>query len=116
MIELMVAMAILATILSLVVPRYFSNLDTAREAVLRQDLYILRDAIDKFYSDTGKYPETLNDLVTRRYVRALPIDPYTHSALTWVVEPPADASMGAVFDVHSSAPNKARDGTWFRDW
>lgn len=116
MIELMVAMAILATILSLAVPRYFSNLDTAREAVLRQDLYILRDAIDKFYSDTGKYPETLNDLVTRRYVRALPIDPYTQSALTWVIEPPADASMGAVFDVHSSAPNKARDGTWFRDW
>lgn len=116
MIELMVAMAILATILSLAVPRYFNNLDTAREAVLRQDLYILRDAIDKFYSDTGKYPEVLNDLVKRRYMRALPVDPYTRSSLTWVVEPPADASMGAVFDVRSAAPNKARDGTWFKDW
>lgn len=116
MIELMVAMAILATILSLAVPRYFNNLDAAREAVLRQDLYILRDAIDKFYSDTGKYPEVLTDLVKRRYMRALPVDPYTRSSLTWVVEPPADASMGAVFDVRSAAPNKARDGTWFKDW
>ena len=75
MIELMVAMVIVACILSLAVPRYFNNLDATKEAVLREDLHILRDAIDKFYSDTGKYPESLDDLVKQRYIRSVPIDP-----------------------------------------
>jgi general secretion pathway protein G len=116
MIELMIALAILATILSIAVPRYFGNLESSKEGVLREDLYVMRDAIDKFYSDNGKYPDTLEDLVTKRYIRAIPIDPYTNSTHSWVVQAPADAATGAVMDVHTSAPNKAHDGTWFRDW
>ncbi len=116
MIELMVALVILATILSLAVPRYFNNLDAATEAVLREDLHILRDAIDKFYADTGKYPEALDDLVKQRYMRAIPVDPYTKSSRSWVAVPPADLSQGAIFDIHSAAPNRARDGSWFKDW
>jgi general secretion pathway protein G len=118
MIELMVALAILATILTLAVPRYLSNLNMTKEDVLREDLYVLRDAIDKYFSDNGKYPDTFDDLVTNRYLRALPVDPYTLSSHSWVAVPPADpaTTLGAVFDVHSSAPNQARDGTWFKDW
>ncbi|MCG2583857.1 type II secretion system protein [Massilia sp. TS11] len=116
MVELMVAMAILATILALAVPRYFGNIDAAKESVLREDLYLLRDAIDKFYSDNGKYPNALEDLVTKKYLRKIPVDPFTQSPNSWVVSPPADPSLGAVFEVHSPAPNKARDGTWYKDW
>jgi general secretion pathway protein G len=116
MIELMVAMAILATILAVGVPRYFSSLDAANESALREDLYVLRDAIDKYFADHAAYPDTLDDLVKKRYLRAVPVDPYTRSSHSWAVQAPADGAAGAVFDVHSSAPNKARDGTWFKDW
>jgi general secretion pathway protein G len=115
-VELMVALAILATIMSLVVPRYFQNLDTAKENVLRENLYVLRDAIDKHFSDHDRYPDTLEDLVTKRYIRAIPIDPLTKSTRSWVVQSPPDGMEGGVFNVRSSAPNKARDGTWFKDW
>ncbi|MES2069878.1 MAG: type II secretion system protein [Pseudomonadota bacterium] len=116
MIELLVALAIMATILSLAAPRYFSNIDKTKEAVLREDLYILRDAIDKFYSDKNKYPNLLDDLVTEKYLRSIPVDPFTQSSHSWVIAPPIDPTLGAVFDVHSSAPNKARDGTSYKDW
>jgi len=116
MIELMVALAILAMILSIAVPRYFGNIDSTKESVLREDLYVMRDAIDKYFSDNGKYPDTLDDLVTKRYLRAIPVDPLTQSAHSWVIVAPADVTLGAVYDIHSAAPNKARDGTWFKDW
>jgi general secretion pathway protein G len=116
LIELLVSLAIVATILSLAVPRYFSNVDRAKEAVLREDLHVLRDAIDKYYADKNKYPDSLDDLVTMKYLRGIPVDPLTENSRSWVVAAPADPALGAVYDVHSSAPNKARDGTWFKDW
>ncbi|MBC3879955.1 type II secretion system protein [Undibacterium sp. LX40W] len=116
MIELMVAMAIVAVMLTVAAPRYFSNIDKTKEAVLREDLYILRDAIDKFYADKNKYPEQLADLVTEKYLRSIPVDPYTRSSNSWVVLPPEDGSLGAIANVRSAAPNKAIDGTWFKDW
>ena len=78
-IELLVVMAIIATLLSIAYPRYFNSLDRAKEAVLKQDLGILRDAIDQFYSDTGNYPLNLEELVERSYLRSIPIDPLTES-------------------------------------
>jgi len=116
MIELMVAMAIVAVMLTVAAPRYFSNIDKTKEAVLREDLYILRDAIDKFYADKNKYPEQLADLVTEKYLRSIPVDPYTRSSNSWVLLPPEDGSLGAIANVRSAAPNKAIDGTWFKDW
>lgn len=116
MIELMVALAILATILTLAAPRYMGTLESAKESVLREDLYLMRDAIDKHFVDSGRYPEALEDLVSKRYLRALPVDPFTGTARSWVLVPPADAALGAVYDVHSGAPGKARDGTWLKDW
>src|SRR5690606_17591070 len=88
LIELLVVMAIIATLLSIVAPRYFSAIDKAKEAVLRQDLKIMRDAIDQFHADSGKYPLDLEELVDRRYLRSIPIDPMTDSNETWVAMPP----------------------------
>jgi len=116
MIELLVTLAILGFLVALAAPRYFGNLDRARENVLREDLYVLRDAIDKFYSDRSRYPDALDDLVRERYLRKIPVDPLTQSAHSWVTLPPSDPSLGAVADVRSGAPGTARDGTWLKDW
>jgi general secretion pathway protein G len=105
LIELLVALAIVATILTLAAPRYFSNVDRAKEVVLREDLYVLRDAIDKYYSDRGKYPDKLEDLVKRKYLRSVPVDPMTQSSNSWVLIAPEDQTLGAIQDVKSAAPN-----------
>jgi general secretion pathway protein G len=116
LIELLVSLAILATILSLAAPRYFSSVDKAKEAVLRENLYVMRDAIEKHFSDNGKYPAALSELVTKKYLRSIPLDPFTESANSWITIPPENAALGTIMDVRSSAPNQGRDGTWFKDW
>lgn len=116
LIELLVVMTIIALLLSIAVPRYFGSVDRARESVLHENLATLREAIDKFYADNGKYPAALDELVSKRYLRKVPVDPITDSAETWVVLPPPDAKLGGIFDVHSSAQGKARDGSSYADW
>lgn len=116
LIELLVVMAVIATLLSIVAPRYFNSIDRSREAVLRQNLSIMRDAIDKFYSDTGKYPLSLNQLVEERYIRAVPIDPMTESSQTWIEVPPSDPEIEGMYDVRSSSDRQALDGTFYDKW
>ncbi len=116
LIELLVVMTIVALLLSIVAPRYFSSIDKSKETVLRQDLSIMRDAIDKYYGDNDKYPDSLDDLVSKKYLRKVPIDPITDSATTWVPVPPSDLDQGGVFDVHSGAPGNGRDGTPYASW
>jgi general secretion pathway protein G len=116
LIELLVVMSILALLMSLAAPRYFGSVDRAKDSILRSDLSTLRQSIDKYYGDTGQYPATLNDLVIRRYLRAIPEDPITGSSATWVIIPPEDPQQGGVYDVRSGAPGKARDGTLYADW
>lgn len=116
LIELLVVMAVIGLLLSLAAPRYFGSVDLAREAALRQDLAVMRDAIDKHFADTGRYPASLEELATRRYLRRVPVDPITESADSWVVVPPADTTLGAVYDVSSGAPGTARDGSAYASW
>ena len=116
LIELLVVMAVIATLLSIVAPRYFNSIDRSREAVLKQNLSIMRDAIDKFYSDTGKYPLSLNQLVEERYIRAVPIDPMTESSQTWIEVPPPDPEIEGMYDVRSSSDRQALDGTFYDKW
>jgi general secretion pathway protein G len=116
LIELLVVMAILALLLTLATPQYFKNVDKSKEAVLRTNLSSMRDAIDKYYADTGKYPEALEDLVTKRYMRKSVLDPITDSALTWIIVPPEKAEAGGVFDIRSGAPGMGSDGTAYKDW
>lgn len=116
LIELLVVMAIIATLLSIVAPRYFSSLDKAKEAVLRQDLGILRNAIDQFYSDFGKYPLDLEELVDKRYLRSIPVDPFTESRETWIAVPPKNLTEAGVYDVHSGYAGRAADGSFYEEW
>jgi len=103
LVELMVVLTIIALLLSLVVPSYVGRVKRAEEAVLKENLHLLRDALDKHYADAGIYPKTLEELVAKRYLRAIPRDPLTQSAATWVAVPPADPQKGGVYDVRSGA-------------
>ena len=116
LIELLVVMTIIALLLTIAVPRYFGSVDRTKESVLHEDLATMRDSLDKFYADTGKYPDSLEELVTRRYLRSIPVDPITDSSTTWVVIPPANPKKGGVYDVKSGARGKGRDGTLYGDW
>jgi general secretion pathway protein G len=117
LIELLVVMAIIATLLTLALPRYFGSVDKSKEVTLVQSLATMRDAIDKFYADNGRYPDQIAELVDKRYLRAVPVDPVTESKETWiVVAPPADAALkGNVYDVKSGAQGKTRDGVDFSE-
>jgi general secretion pathway protein G len=116
LIELLVVMAIIATLVTLALPRYFNSVENSRETVLRQNLALTREVLDKYYGDHGKYPERLEDLVSSRYLRSLPSDPFTGDATSWLIIPPDSAEKGAVFDIRSAAPGNARDGSAFRNW
>jgi len=116
LIELLVVLAVIATLLSIAVPRYYSSIDRSKEAVLKENLYQVRDAIGKYYADRGKYPESLAALATDKYLRKLPLDPITDSDTTWIVVPPEDPQKGGVFDVRSGAQGKGLDGTEFSTW
>ena len=116
LIELLVVMVIIATLLSIVAPRYFNSIDKAKEAVLKQDLGILRDSIDQFYSDTGNYPISLEELVERSYLRSIPVDPLTESNETWIkIGPPNEGEEG-VYDIRTGYSGKAKDGTFYQEW
>ena len=117
LIELLVVMAILALLLTIAVPRYLAHVDRSREAVLRHNLTLMRDAIDKHHADKGRYPDSLTELVTQRYLRAIPADPVTGREDTWAVLPPPPGSdPGAVYEVRSGAPGNGTDGTAYGNW
>lgn len=116
LIELLVVLAALALLLGIAVPRYVEHVDRAREAVLRQNLAALRDAIDKFNADRGRYPAELAELARERYLREVPRDPMTERADTWAVVPPPQGAAGQVYDVHSGAVGNGRDGRPYAAW
>ena len=116
LIELLVVMAIIALLLTLAIPRYFGSLERSKEAVLREDLFQLRDAIGKYYGDKGKYPESLDALASEKYLRKVPVDPITESTVTWVIVAPEDPQKGGVVDVKSGAQGKASDGSVYAEW
>jgi general secretion pathway protein G len=116
LIELLLVLAVIATLLTIAVPRYWASLDRSKEAVLKENLYQMRDAIGKYYGDKGKYPETLEALASDKYLYKIPLDPITESATTWIPVPPPDPQKTGVYDVKSGAPGKALDGTEFATW
>lgn len=113
LIELMVVLTIVALLLTLAVPRYFGSIDKSKEAVLRENLNQMRDAISRYYADKGKYPESLDALAAEKYLRGVPLDPVTESDKTWVIVQPEDPQKGGVYDVKSGASGKTRDGREF---
>lgn len=118
LIELIVVMAIVALLVTIAAPRYLQSVDRAREATLRTSLGVMRDAIDRFAADRGRYPESLEELVAARYLRSLPEDPMSGRRDGWVLLAPAADSLlqGQLSDVRSSAAGRARDGALYAEW
>jgi len=118
LIELIVVMAIVALLASIAAPRYFASLQKSKETALHTSLNVMRDAIDHFAADKGRYPDSLDELVTDRYIREVPEDPLTENSTQWVlVAPPPDAqARGNVYDVRSGAAGRGTDGRLYADW
>ncbi len=116
LIELLVVLSIISMLLSLAIPRFFGGVEKAKEAVLRENLHQMRDLVDKYYVDNARYPDTLDDLVAKKYIRGIPLDPMTDSNQTWSVVLPADPSKGGVFDIKSGASGTGKDGTPYNSW
>ena len=116
LVELLVVLAIISTLLTLAMPRYVSSLQKSKEVVLKENLWIMREALDKYYGDVGKYPDRLEDLAVKKYLRAIPIDPITEKSSTWIVIPPSEPEQGAVYDVKSGAEGNAAGGSPYNEW
>lgn len=116
LIELLVVLAVLAILAAIVAPQYLERVEDARETVLLKNLVGLREVIDQFYRDKGRYPKDLQELVDHRYIRSIPEDPITDRTDTWVLVPPKSGASNAVFDVRSGSPERARDGTSYAQW
>lgn len=116
LLELLVVMAIVALLLTIAAPRYFRSVERAREAVLKQDIATLREVIDKYHGDTGKYPESLAALVEHRYLRQVPVDPIAKTADRWVEVMSDDPEDGGLLDVHSGADGIGANGVPYAEW
>jgi general secretion pathway protein G len=116
LVELMVVLTIIALLLAIVVPDYVGKVRRAEEAVLKENLTLMRDALDKHFADAGRYPATLEDLVSKRYLRSIPKDPLTQTASGWITVAPSDPQKGGVYDIHSAAKGTGSDGTPYERW
>jgi general secretion pathway protein G len=117
LVELMVVLAIIALLVSIVTPHYMGRLARAEETVLQENLLAMRDALDKYYADTGLYPQSLDELVSKRYLRSIPSDPVTQSNATWILVPPVDAMLGGgISDVRSGAKGAGSNGKPYEQW
>jgi general secretion pathway protein G len=116
LVELMVVLTVIALLMSIVVPDYVGRMRQAEEAVLKENLTLMRDALDKHYADAGRYPRTLDELVSKRYLRSIPNDPFTRSSATWHVVSPEDPAKGGVYDIRSGARGTGSDGKPYERW
>ncbi len=121
LIELLIVITLVILLSSLGLATYTNSVRRAREAVLKEDLFRMRDAIDQYYADKQKYPAALQDLVSDGYLREIPKDPITDSAETWVTEPAEidgtnPASEPGVYDVKSGSEETSMEGTKYSEW
>ena len=114
LIELLVVLAIITSLMMLAVPKYFASIENAKEVTLKQNIKIIRETIDKYYGDTGDYPESLEQLVEKKYLKSLPLDPVTEKNDTWIIIAPpnavAEKTKGKVFDIKSGASGISLSG------
>ncbi|MBT9520768.1 MAG: type II secretion system protein [Dechloromonas sp.] len=115
LIELLVVLSIVALLSTIAAPRYFQSLELSKEAILANNLKMTRETIDRFYGDQGRYPNSLDELIERQYLRNLPYDTIVESSANWIIIPPRNNAEGQVFDIRSSATGLASDGKAFQD-
>ena len=121
LVELMIVMLIIGVLAAVAIPSFVSSLKNAREAALREDLHVMRDAIDSYTMDKNKAPQSLDDLVQNGYLRSIPIDPMTHSSDTWVTSSDdtyadIDQTESGINDVHSGSDDTGTDGQPYSSW
>jgi general secretion pathway protein G len=121
LIELMVVVSLILTLAGIAIVNYQNSIRRTREAVLKQDLFRMRDAIDQFYADKNKYPVSLDELVTEKYLRNVPLDPFTQSKDTWQTvmsepDPLNPTAQPGVYDVKSGSDETGLDGTRYSEW
>lgn len=116
LIELMVVVAIVGILVTLAEPSYRIATIKAREAALKKDLYVLRDVIDQYHADQGRYPAALSDLVEKEYLRAIPIDPFTNASDSWVEIFVSEGEESGIYDVHSGSDIIGTNGVSYNEW
>lgn len=121
LIELLVVVSLIVVLASMGLAQYRNSVTHSREAVLKEDLFRMRDAIDQYYADKGQYPSTLDALVSDGYLRKLPDDPFTKSSSSWQAvpaesDPNNPIAQPGVYDVKSGSDQTALDGTKYADW
>ncbi|TAK04389.1 MAG: prepilin-type N-terminal cleavage/methylation domain-containing protein [Candidatus Manganitrophaceae bacterium] len=116
LIELMVVVAIVGILVTLAEPSYRIATTKAKEAALKRDLYVLRDTIDQYHADQGRYPAALADLVDKGYLRAIPNDPFTNASNTWVEIYVSEGEESGIYDVHSGSDVIGTNGTTYNEW
>jgi general secretion pathway protein G len=121
LIELMIVMSLIVILAGITISVNANGQTRAREAVLKEDLFRMRDAIDQYYADKDTYPPTLEDLVSAKYLRAVPVDPFTNSSETWQltmseIDAANPSATPGVFDVKSGSERMALDGTPYNSW
>lgn len=114
LLELMIVVTIVAILATLAEPMWQESVTRAREASLKQTLFTVRDVLDQYRADHGKYPQAMAEVVSAGYLRQMPSDPFTRSATTWQEIP--SETEGGVFDVHSGSPLVGTDGTPYNQW
>ncbi len=121
LIELLVVMAIIGLLVSVAVGNYHTSIRKAKEAVLHEDLYIMRTAIHQYFADKGRWPQDLEALVSDKYLQAIPKDPITESTQSWVTEPAEQdetdiSTEPGIADVRSGAEGTGLDGSSYQEW
>lgn len=121
LIELLIVMSLIVVLAGIGLATHANSQTRAREAVLKENLFRMRDSIDQYYADKNEYPGALDALVTNRYLRAVPIDPFTASADTWQttmsdLDAANPSAQPGIFDVKSGSARMAMDGTQYSDW
>lgn len=116
LIELLVVLGIVALLLTLAVPRFFPSIDSAKDTILADNLRNTRAVIDQYYADTGRYPDSLEQLVEKKYLRSIPVDPVADSRTSWILVPPEDTTKGNLYSIKSGAPGNDRNGKPYLDW
>jgi general secretion pathway protein G len=116
LIELLVVLAIVATLLTLVAPKYFNQIEASKESVLLDNLHSTREVINKFYADLGRYPDSLDELIEKNYLRSLPYDPVVDSKTSWQIIAAPAGYKGKVFDLKSGATGVSRKGEAYDQW
>ncbi len=115
LIEMMIVLSIIGILATIAQPNLQKAVIRAKETSLRRSLFVMRDVIDQYYADHGKYPESLEVLVEERYLRAIPQDPFTKSSTTWVIIPP-EGEEGGVYDVKSGSDLVGLNGIPYNEW